>query len=230
MTRHRDNIFWLFLIAILPILASAQTRYDGNLAVGAKSGITLSKLQFNPSVPQSMLMGVAIGGSLRYLEEKNFGLIVELNLEQRGWKEKFEGYNYAYDRKLTYLQMPLLTHVYFGNNRMHGFFNAGPEIGYMVAESTHANFDYHNIEAIEDFPGANRNTDQMTLSVKNKFDYGISAGLGAEFFTGKRHSFNLEGRVYYGLHDVFGNHKKDTFSGSSALSVMLTVGYYYQLK
>lgn len=209
---------------------TAQTHYEGNIAIGGKAGLTLSRMQFNPTVPQTMLPGFLFGGTFRYIEEKHFGVIAEINVEQRGWKEVFEGYNYSFQRRLTYLQIPLLTHIYLGSNKVHGFFNAGPEIGYLLSEGTSSNFDYQDISSISDFPVSNRNTDQFTLKVNNKFDFGISAGLGMEFISNNRHSFLMEGRFYYGLSDLFSNHKKDIFSGSSGMSVMVSLGYYYRIK
>ncbi len=225
----RSLLLALALAATL-FTASAQTHYEGNIAVGAKGGVTLSRLKFSPSVPQSMLPGFMAGVTFRYIEEKHFGVIAELNLEQRGWKEKFDGLNYAYQRRLTYLQLPMLTHIFFGNNKVRGFFNAGPEIGLLIGTGTKANFDYANVELIEGFPTENRETDQYKLDVKNKFDYGISAGLGLEVIGRNKHSFTLEGRFYYGLRDVFSNHSTDPFSSSSSMSIMVTLGYYYRIK
>ena len=84
----RSLLLALALAATL-FTASAQTHYEGNIAVGAKGGVTLSRLKFSPSVPQTMLPGFMAGVTFRYIEEKHFGVIAELNLEQRGWKEKF---------------------------------------------------------------------------------------------------------------------------------------------
>ncbi|MDO4512274.1 MAG: porin family protein [Bacteroidales bacterium] len=210
--------------------ASAQNHYEANVAIGAKGGYTLSKISFNPTVPQGMLGGFTAGAAFRYAEEKNFGLIAEFNIEQRGWKEKFEGTSFQYSKQLTYIQIPILTHIYFSTKHFKGFFNAGPEIGYMIASSTKANFDYNHIEDIPDFPKHNRYNDQLTLPIKNRFDYGISAGVGMEWIKDHKHSFNLEGRFYYGLGNVFSSKKTDPFSGSNSMSIMLTLGYYYRLK
>ncbi len=223
------NIVLLFTL-ITSSVAIAQNHYEPNIAIGAKGGYTLSKINFNPSVPQSMQGGLMIGATFRYAEEKNFGLIAEFNIEQRGWKEKYEGTSFEFNRRFTYLQIPILTHIYFSNEHFKGFFNAGPEIGYMIATSTHSNFDYNNIGNIPDFPIQNRYNDQLTLAIKNRFDYGISAGVGVEWISSKKHSFNLEGRFYYGLNNVFSSKKTDPFSGSNAMSIMVTLGYYYRLK
>jgi hypothetical protein len=40
----------------------------------------------------------------------------------------------------------------------------------------------------------------------------------------------LEGRFYYGLTDVFPNHKTDIFAGSNSMTVSVTLGYFYRLK
>lgn len=203
-----------------------------NVSVGAKGGVTLSRVNFQPSVPQKMIMGMALGASVRYIEENHFGLIGEINLEQRGWKEDFTnmegGYNYS--RTLTYLHLPLLTHIYFGSDKARFFFNAGPEIGVMIGSKASANFDYENAAEIEAFQTNYRKIEQFTLPISRKFDYGISAGLGMEVNIAPRHSINLEGRFYYGLNDIFKNHKTDAFQGSSSMSILITLGYYLRLK
>jgi len=209
---------------------AAQDHYAGNISVGGKAGVTMSRVQFTPTVPQSFLPGIMMGVTARYIEEKHFGIIAEVNFEQRGWKETFEGYDYQFQRRLSYIQIPVMTHIYFGSNKFHGFFNAGPEAGILIGENTSANFDYKSAGTITGFPTTNRYIDQFTLPVKSKFDYGISVGAGAELISRNKSSFNIEGRFYYGLRDVFSNHKKDTFSGSSSISLMLTLGYHYRVK
>lgn len=223
------TIFFLACI-VAPMVAMAQTHYESRVSVGGKAGMTMSRTLFNPSVPQSMLSGYMAGIAFRYAEEKNFGLLVEINLEQRGWKEDFEENPFEYSRQLTYLQIPIMTHITFGSSKVKGFFNAGPEIGYMIGETVTTNFDVNNYANIEGFPIYNRNNEQLTLPVKNKIDYGISAGAGIEFIAKRKHSFLLEGRFYYGLGNVFGSRKKDAFSASTSMSIMVTLGYMYRLK
>ena len=204
---------------------------DHNISVGAKGGMSLSRTNFQPSVPQMMIGGMVIGATFRYIEEKHFGLIGELNLEQRGWKENFkplEGYSFS--RQFTYLQLPLLTHIYFGSDKVRFFFNAGPEIGIMIGEKTSSNFDYEHAATIEDLQNSYRQLEQFIEPVRSRFDYGISAGLGMEINLTPKHAINLEGRFYYGLNDVFNNHKTDAFQGSSSMSIMVTLGYNIRLK
>lgn len=212
-------------------VAQSENFEKHNFSVGAKGGLSLSKVNFQSSVPQTLVGGMVLGASVRYIDEKHFGLIGEINLEQRGWKEDFkplEGYNFK--RQFTYIQIPLLTHIYFGSDKARFFFNAGPEIGIMIGDKTSSNFDYAHATDIEDLQNSYRKLEQFTLPVNRKFDYGISAGLGMEINIAPRHALNLEGRFYYGLNDVFRNHKSDPFQGSSSMSIMVTLGYNIRIK
>ena len=166
---------------------------------------------------------------VRYIEENHFGLIGEINWVNRGWKETFKDTSYEFSRKLNYLQIPLLAHIYFGSDRAKVFFNAGPEIGFLISNSSTMNFNPNDVESLEDFPEFHE-TAQMTMDIKNKIDYGISAGLGVEISINSKHSLLMEGRFYYGLNNVFGANKKDVFSASNGIAIMATLGYYFRLK
>ncbi len=221
--------FLVLIVAFLSISATAQERISRRISVGAHAGMSFSKVQFNPSVPQSMLGGIVVGARVRYVEEKHFGLVGELNLIQRGWKEKFEGYDFQYQHRFTYINLPVMTHIYFGSDRVKGFFNAGPEISFMIGDAVSANFDYANAFTLEGFPSTVHSTDQYTTPIKKRFEYGICAGAGLEVNVHHRHSVVLEGRFTYGLQDVFSNHNTDPFSGSSSIGIDVVIGYYFSL-
>lgn len=216
------------LVAFL--MAQGQTHYEGKIAVGGKAGVTLSKVNFNPSVAQTMLPGFTAGAMFRYIEEKNFGLIAELNVAQRGWKEVYDDADYSYNHSFTYLEIPVMTHIFFGNQRVKGFFNLGPELNVMIADGVSSNYDYKNAAALAYFSENARHIEQLTMDINNRFDYGICAGAGMELNLNAKHSLVLEGRFYYGLTDVFPNHKTDIFSSSNSMSVSVTLGYFYRLK
>lgn len=218
------------LTALTAILASAQTHYEGTIAVGGKGGASFSRVNFNPTVQQVMLPGMTAGVMFRYIEENHFGLIAELNLTLRGWKEKFEESDYKYNHSFTYLELPIMTHIFFGNQRVKGFFNAGPELNVMLGDGVSSNFNYQQAGDMEYFINDTRHIEQMTMKVKNKLDYGICAGAGMEVNLNAKHSLLLEGRFYYGLTDVFPNHKTDIFSSSNSMTVTVTLGYFYRLK
>lgn len=205
----------------------AQTHYSSNVSLGIKGGVDMSQVMFTPSVKQGFLLGGNAGLTFRYIEENHFGLIVELNYEQRGWKEDFEANPFEYSRTLNYIQIPFLAHIYFGR-RGRFFFNAGPEVGYMIGESVKSNFNYENPASVSGFPP--RTTYQYQIAADKKLDYGISAGLGGEFNINKRNSIYLEGRFYYGLGNVLKSGRTERFRGSNSMSIMATVGYWIRIK
>lgn len=207
----------------------AQTHFKSNVYVGAKGGATLSEIFFNPNVRQLLSPGMTAGVTVRYIEEKYFGIVAELNFSQRGWKDNFEGAPYNYQRQINYLQLPIFAHLYFGH-RGKFFLNLGPEFGVMLGESTKSNFDFTQIKTLPDFPINNRVTEQFGISVKNKFDYGIAAGVGGEFFINQRNSLALEGRFYYGLGNIFSADRTDPFHASNSMSLQFTAQYWFRVK
>ncbi len=221
----------LLLTVFLGIMgAKAQTHYIPHVWVGGHAGMTMSEMSFSPSVRQSMVQGMTAGLSFRYAEERHVGLIAEFNISQRGWKEDFEGAPFSYSRRLTYMEIPVLTHIFFGSPKFKGFFNLGPVVGYMIGDNIKSDFDYAHPDQVPGFPLSNRSTEQMAMEIKNKFDYGITAGAGCEFVVKRRHAFSLEARYYFGLGNIYPSSKKDTFSASRGTSIMVTLGYMFRLK
>ena len=218
------------LTALVALVTMAQTHYEGTIAVGGKGGATFSRVNFSPTVQQSMLPGFTAGAMFRYIEEKNFGLIAELNLTQRGWKEAFDESDYSYSHSFTYLELPIMTHIFFGNQRVKGFFNLGPEINVMLGDGIKSNFPYQDAAQNDFFVDDTRHIEQLTMDVNNRFDYGICAGAGMELNLSAKHSLLLEGHFYYGLTDVFPNHKADTFSSSNSMTITVSLGYFYRIK
>lgn len=208
--------------------ANGQTHYGASVELGVKGGATGSRVFFNPSINQSFKFGGMAGLQFRYIEESHFGLIAECNFIQMGWNETYKETSYSYSRTLHYLQIPVLAHIYFGR-RGRFFVNAGPQIGFFIGESSSSNYDVDNYKNLTDYPYPNRVNDQLTLSVQNKIDYGISAGLGGEFSINNRNALSLEARFYYGLGNIFKACRRDPFRASNQMSVQLTLGYWLRL-
>lgn len=218
------------LIALAAVLASsAETHYKPRISIGGRAGMSLAQMSFSPSVKQLWNRGTAGAVTFRYTEEKLFGLIAEVGWVQRGWKENFEEHPFSYSRSLTYLNVPLLTQIYFGSRRFKAFINLGPQFCYLIGSSISADFDYRNTSQISNFP-RNRQTEQLYTEVKNKFDYGICASVGGEFYVQPRHSMLVEARFYYGLGNIYPAAKADTFSASRNMSIEVTLGYFFRIK
>lgn len=232
----------ILLFLSFGINASAQIgEHRTDLSLGVNGGYVMSNVGFTPEIPQKMLGGLTGGISVRYTCEKYFksicALVGEVNFCQMGWKEDIltvedmpvingvTGKPEEFQRQLTYVQVPMFARLGWGRERkgLQFFFQVGPQIGFFLNDKISSNFDYDE-RNVSDRIGAQRDAAQDTLTIKNKFDYGITGGLGLEYSHPKLGHFLLEGRYYYGLADMFGNSKRDYFgrSNNSAIVVKLT--------
>lgn len=252
---HQVKASWLVRAVLLLvtyhlslITSSAQVgEYRSELAVGGSAGYVLSSVGFIPEVPQGKLGGFTAGLTVRYTCEKYFNsvcaIVGEVNIAQTGWKEEIRDidnqpvyYEFdtgrtnplAYERHMTYLQVPFLARLGWGRERrgLQAFIQAGPQIGFFLSESTKSNL----------VAGAETQTArsssivaQDTMSVQQKFDYGIVVGAGVELSLPKVGHFLLEGRYYYGLGDIYKNSKSDYFGRSNFGQIVIKATYLFDL-
>lgn len=215
----------IILIAALSaaVCSKAQGKFQPELAVGASCGTNFSSVSFSPKVKQKMLMGFHAGATLRWNTETNLGLQAELNFSQQGWQEEFETQpQYEYKRTINYLELPFLTHIYFGSKRVKVFVNLGPQIGYAFSESTSSNLD-------DNFKDEEKSdTFQHDKPIDKKFEWGLCGGPGLELRTGIGY-FLLEGRYFYSLGDVYNSRKEDHFSRSASQTISVRLTYLLPL-
>lgn len=205
-----------------------EQRY--NLALGVNGGINMNKVSFVPRVNQKNLMGINAGLTARYISEKYFGMIcgaqMELNFSQRGWDEYYENYpDVHYTRTMNYIEVPLLAHLAFGKEKsLQIYLNLGPQIAFLLGDSRKTSGDMEGM--------LNENlyveTEQHDMAIDNRFDYGITGGLGVELHTKLGH-FLVEGRYYFGLADIFSSSKKDYFDRSANGSIIVKATYLFDL-
>jgi len=215
--------------------AVAQTNsFTPEWSYGFNGGLTLSGIGFNSiyfRVPQTLLKQYSGGVTVRYISENHFGIQVELNYSLRGWEERKDSIVNinSYARSIAYVELPLLTHIYFNlGKRVRFVFDAGPQISYYIGEK---NIEYD----IKDPKLDPDNNPQQTVSyydtrVQHPFDYGLKGVLGLEFHT-KAGSFILDGRYYYGLSDIFSNQKQkhDWFQASHNQVIGLNLTYLFNI-
>lgn len=234
----RIAAFVFSLMATLPLMAQVgEARHD--LAVGFNGGVAMNSVSFDPTIKQTMHIGPTFGATIRYTCEKYFTMVcaiqLEVNYARLGWKENITDYNDQplpdrYQRHHHYIQMPLLARLGWGREErgMMGYLVAGPQIGYCFSETTEQSEEW----TLTSFGTPNRPNnmyEQYSMPIERKFDYGITAGIGAELNTKIGH-FMLEGRYYYGLSDLFGNSKKDTFARSANGTIVAKVTYLFSVK
>lgn len=211
--------------AILPLAAQPRLA-EAEIYVGIHGGVVASTMSWAPKVAgtsrieQATILGGNGGLVFRYSKHKCCGLQLELDYMQRGWREKIEveetqtfGY---YNRRLDYLELPFLMHIYFGKKSWRGFFNLGPQIGYCLHESSSG--VQHPTDTVQYHP------------LDNPFDWGIAGGVGFYCRTEKAGVFQLEARFNYSLGDAFSNKKSAYFDKSHAMNLSLNLGYFWQIK
>ncbi len=245
MSMNKIKTTLLLLAAVFAATAHAQIgKHRNDLSVGVNGGYVLSNVGFTPTVSQKMYGGMTAGVSFRYVCEKYFNTIcsiqAEVNYAKVGWKEDIRAADDApvlnpetgvaeeYSRTLNYIQIPIFAHLAWGKESkgLQFFFQAGPQIGVLLGESTQANYELDG--ASTDYRG-NKTVAQETMAVENKFDYGIAAGLGLEYSHPKAGHFQLEGRYYYGLGNIYGDSKKDYFSKSNIGNIVVKLTYLFDL-
>lgn len=210
-----------------------------NLAIGFSGGVNFNNATFQYKIKQQTMTGLTGGLTVRYISEKYFAMIcgaqVELNYSQRGWSELFETTDAngqtikdntrSYVRKMNYIDIPFLAHLAFGKDQGFQFFiNAGPQIGFLLSEkeSISPSLDQWNLTSTQQAIYTNK--------ADNKFDYGITGGLGLELKTAKLGSFLIEGRYYFALSDFMNTTKKDYFSRAAHSTLTAKVTYLFDLK
>lgn len=246
MKRLSRNIV-LLLVLIIPYMAYAQIgEHRNDLAIGFNGGYVMSNVGFTPTVSQKMHGGLTGGFTMRYTCEKYFksicSIVGEVNISQMGWKEDIRTAEDApvinsvtnvaeeYERQLTYIQVPLLARLGWGREEkgFQAFFQLGPQVGMFLSDKKKSNFKYGE-RNVGDRIGAMRDAIMDTLSIQNKFDYGITAGLGLEFSHPKVGHFLVEARYYYGLGDIYKNTKSDYFGRSNNSGIFIKMTYLWDI-
>ena len=226
----RNTVFLFFSLVFTGIGIQAQNTFRPEWVIGVSGGIDFSSVSFSRKVAQNKLMGVNGGVTVRWITEKNLGLQLEVNFSQKGWKEDIEQMdeektlsmsNPFYSRTLNYIDIPLLTHIYLGGNKIRFFVNMGPQIGFFLYENRSENL---NGESIPNKPNA-----QHTLQIEKKIEWGLGGGPGLEFRSNAGY-FLLEGRYYYGLSDIYSTRRGDAFSKASNQIIAVKLSYLIPIR
>lgn len=239
------RILFITLCLTLSMAMRAQVgEHRNDLSLGVNAGYVFSNVSFQPKVGQSMHGGVTGGLTFKYVCEKYFKSIcaiqAEVNYASIGWKENIldpydapvinsvTGQREEYERTINYIQIPVFAHLGWGRevNGLQFFFQAGPQIGYCISESTKTNF---NVEQRNVESRVNNTVAQDTMAVQNKFDYGIAAGIGMEYSSSKYGRMMLEARYYYGLGNIYGDSKRDYFGRSNFGNIVLKFTYLFDI-
>lgn len=216
-------LFVLYCACCSTLLWAQYTYIEPEICIGTNQGVALwttvgfaSSKSSQPPVEQNFDVRYNGGFTFRYIGQKYFGVIAELNYTQRGWSSTSPVTGERYDHRLDYLEIPFLAHIYFGKEKFRFFVNLGPKVRFLVNDQATAPFSVN--------PGI-----EQTKPIENIFDYSICGGLGIEFRTRKAGNFILEARYDYGLGNIFKNTKSDDFSASNNQAITVSIAYLFNV-
>ena len=229
----------LALCCTLATAAMSQVRsqFLEEIAVGVHGGLNLAQvrmlhndLSYNNQIGDlGYRPGAVIGITARFIAQKHFGLQLEADYLQGGYKEKFDSeasvnnVNFAgaeSERETDYLSIPLLAHIYFGNTNRF-IINLGPKIAFKTGSDTKKSF---NAEQTAVIAKDNGNDPRINNKIEEKkTDYGLCLGAGYECHLNKV-DITAEFRWTYGLQDVYPHSKTDVFQRSNNQMFQFTLG------
>lgn len=211
--------FFLLILGFSALQAAAQPALSSpEYYIGGQAGVLASRVNFSPTVNQTVtkpLWGANAGVVFRYARHKYCGLQVELNYMQRGWREPSTETTEEYSRRLDYIEIPFMSHIYFGK-KVRGYINLGPQIGYLI---------YDN------FPPSTAGDEavQQKQRTDNHFDWGVTAGIGMYART-KAGVWQIESRFNYSLGTIYSSRAGGYFNLSNHMNLSLNFAYLWQLQ
>lgn len=196
-------ILWLTGIQV----ASAQWR------VGVNAGYAHNTLAIDRGYAYDMRYdsrgGFTMGVPVQYDFTDWFGLRAELAYVAKGQSvhrtHSFE--RLKSDIRNHYLQIPVMANFSFGGTRLRGFVNAGAYVGAWLA-SIEKGINVNVFGHLTDAELLNENTTYISdgkldfdARRDNRFEAGLTGGLGIRYLLLPRMEVSLEGRCYYALTD-----------------------------
>jgi hypothetical protein len=236
------RVFFFALLTALNIsfLCAQRRHFDSQLYLGFGGGVLSSRVDFVPSIQQPLVrLGGHGGVAAKFISSEaegggvRAGVIGELNFSQRGWEEIFSEEDiergFSYSRALNYLDIPFMTHLNAGRGSVRFILNAGPQISILLNDRQRMS------EALADFIEENPISPRFGMQYQSiehlrRVDYGLIGGIGLQIRTGVG-NFNLEGRYYFGLGDVFESRRSRQahFSRSAHRVIQVRLTYYWRV-
>lgn len=190
----------LCLLFVTP--ASAQ-----KVSLGVKGGLNIADLAGDDVSSLESVTRVVGGGFAVVQFHDNFAFMPELLYAQRGAQDPAD--TRVLTIKLDYIEVPLLFRISPSSEAMKflPYAMLGPSLAFKAA---------CEVEAEED--GVVETADCGQIANFNSFDYGLTAGAGADFILG-RMALVVDGRYTFGLGDV--NDSRDVHNRVFALMLGL---------
>jgi hypothetical protein len=181
---------------------------------GIKQGVNYSMAFFNPSIDQSPTFGYTGGLVYKYQNQRMVGLQLELNYTQKGWTENLAETGNSYNRKMAYVELPLITHIVFGQKTLKYHINIGTTFAYLISEKE----DYTVVDELY-------RKEYYGKEIEKKFDY---SGLGEAgvVYNSKIGEFQAGVRFQWTLTDLFETSSETTFDKTQNALLSFAITYF----
>jgi len=196
-------------------LIGQETAFKPLYSFGIKQGVNYSTVNFSPGINQGLTFGYQGGLVYKYQNEKLFGLQVELNYTQKGWTEAFDSINNSYNRKMSYIELPLITQVVLGKRPNFKYYlNLGTSFAYLLSEK-------ENVEVNDEI----YRREYYEKEIENLFDYSVLGELGVTYNTGIG-EFQIGVRYQLTLTDLFKTTDTSIFDNSQNQLWNFSITYF----
>lgn len=201
----------VFSIAALFIIFNTNAQ----VGIGVKGGLNLSRLAnvvdltksvggedsdagSVPTIENNFLLGGNFGAIISVKANDIFAVQAEFLYSSQGTKLSTGIGGLKFEAKLlaNYFQLPVLAKVSFGSDKVKGFINAGPYLGYLLSSSVTGPFGEDGAEKTEKVDLS----EPSNKEALNRMDVGVAAGVGVAIAAGPG-DFIIEARYNYGFMD-----------------------------
>lgn len=175
----------LILVCLASFLSVYQLNAQDDFSLGPRVGLNFSNVS---NVDESSsLTGLVIGLTTTYSINESSGITVDILASHEGYSFPPEN-----DFRLTYLQIPILFDVFFGE--LGSAFRPKVYVGVTPGFLLSAKINDDKLDDLDDF---------------NKFNLALTGGLGFNQRVASRIWLNVDLRAYLGLTDIsdFGTEK-----------------------
>lgn len=212
---------------LLFILLTLSTSALGQFSAGLRGGYGAFGVEFEPpalNTNQERLYEPNFGLVFIYIDKSNAGIQLEVNYATKGWyeKDKTAANTTDFKREVSYLEIPIMSHVELGRGWFRIIGVLGPYIAFKQSETT----THNNYQSI-----INGNSYKKYTQPIRKLDFGNKIGIGFRVNAGTR--FSAIADIRYDLQiaggqNIFKNHpNKIQISRYSELS--LSFGLLYNI-
>ena len=195
------SFFVISLLLACMLFPQRTEAQHGKFEIGLSAGGTLNILHTKTIRSLSKYehkAGFSVSVPMQYLVMNWLSVRLDLSCLQKNYAWSHDEFA-AQTTQNTYIQLPVLLHFSLGKNRFKFFANAGGFGGYLVNRKVNGiilniydplnNYQYNEKSEFD------KRRDQ-------RFEFGLLAGLGLEYFLKNQYRIFVEARYFYGCTDL----------------------------